>query len=236
MPNYKRAYDSNIVTKRSRMGTNRTSSTSRKVTKYRPRAIPSPVDFGRLSLPLRCKNVMRYATTFEVTLDVNGAGLVAIRCNGLYDPEVAVGGHQPMYYDQLTALYNHWTVVKSRLKSSVVGISGIGGTCLVTQFVDDDSSIVTGTPGIRERPGARTRQYTTSQTDKGGVSYFNAQAAFGGNVIDNTELSGDVSNDPVEQQVFYVYLSEGTPTNVFQINIEVEYDVVWHELKSIGGS
>lgn len=236
MPNIKRSNISNIVTKRSRVGSSRTSSRSRKVTKYRPRAIPTPVDFGRHSLPLRCKNVMRYATTTEVTIDAGGTALVAIRANGLFDPEVAIGGHQPMYYDQLTALYNHWTVVKSRMKATIVGVSGLGGTCQVTQLIDDDSAVTTSVPGIRERIGAKTRMYTTSQTDVGGYTYFNAQAVFGGNVIDNTELQGDAANDPVEQQVFFVYLSQGTPTNVFQINIEVEYDVVWQELKSIGAS
>lgn len=222
--------------KRYRGGATKTSSRSRKVTKYAPRLLASPVDFGRRSLPLRIKNVMRYSTTFEVTIDVGGTALASIRANGLYDPEPGLGGHQPLYFDQLMALYNHYAVVKSRMKATVVGLTGIGGTCQVTQFIDDDSSPTTTALAIRERIGAKTRMYTTSQTDTPGWTFFNAQAAFGGNVIDNDELHGDVVSDPVEQQVFHVYLSQGTPTNTFQINIEVEYDTVWSELKSITAS
>lgn len=33
------------------------------------------------------------------------------RLNGMFDPRVNTGGHQPQYYDQLTAIYSYWCVV-----------------------------------------------------------------------------------------------------------------------------
>lgn len=32
------------------------------------------------------------------------------RCNSMFDPRLAAGGHQPQYFDQLTALYYNWVV------------------------------------------------------------------------------------------------------------------------------
>lgn len=32
------------------------------------------------------------------------------RLNGMFDPRVSTGGHQPQYFDQMTAIYNYWCV------------------------------------------------------------------------------------------------------------------------------
>lgn len=223
--------------KRTRTNAPRTSTRSQATTKYVPRALPAPVDFGRNALPLRVKNVMRYSVAQDVTINAGGTALAGFRANGLYDPEIALGGHQPFYFDQLTALYNHWTVVKSRMKCRVTS-KGIttSGKCMVTQLIDDDGTVTTTSPAVRERIGAKNRLITPADTDKGAMSYFNAQAAFGGNVIDNTELQGDAASDPTEQQSFFVYLTEGSETDVFTIFVELEYDVIWSELKSVTGS
>jgi len=62
--------------------------------------------------PLRKIAKLRYVCH----LSQAGPGAAAIistqfRANGMYDPEVAVGGHQPYGFDQLMAQYFHYTVV-----------------------------------------------------------------------------------------------------------------------------
>ena len=56
--------------------------------------------------------------------------------NCLFDPWLTVGGHQPLYFDQVAAIYQHYTVMKARMKVTIVPntvdayVSGI--------LIDDD--------------------------------------------------------------------------------------------------
>lgn len=60
-----------------------------------------------------CK--LRYVVTESITGPAVGAIVVRqYRANGMYDPEVAVGGHQPFGFDQLMGQYHHFTVIKSK--------------------------------------------------------------------------------------------------------------------------
>lgn len=45
---------------------------------------------------------------------------VVIRGNSLYDPEHAIGGGQPLGFDQLSALYNHYKVTASRMEVTMI--------------------------------------------------------------------------------------------------------------------
>jgi len=58
----------------------------------------------------------------EVNLDApSGGSLSALyRANGMYDPSVAVGGHQPYGLDQLTAFYKYWRVEESIMTATPI--------------------------------------------------------------------------------------------------------------------
>jgi hypothetical protein len=57
---------------------------------------------------------LRYV--WQGALDASSGGLASKQfyLNGLYDPEVAVGGHQPRGFDQLMAAYGRYTVVGAK--------------------------------------------------------------------------------------------------------------------------
>lgn len=48
------------------------------------------------------------------------------RGNSAYDPEWAAGGHQPMYFDELAAVYNRYTVYASAITCTVLNRSASG--------------------------------------------------------------------------------------------------------------
>ena len=62
-------------------------------------------------------------------------------------------GHQPLYFDQVAAIYQHYTVMKARMKVTIVPntvdayVSGI--------LIDDDlTPAITTLDGMVERPSA----------------------------------------------------------------------------------
>ena len=56
-------------------------------------------------------------TTIQTTASFTAGNIVVYeyRANGMYDPEVALGGHQPYGFDQLMAQYNNFTVLSSTI-------------------------------------------------------------------------------------------------------------------------
>ncbi len=78
--------------------------------KLRPRNTPGPKKSGLV----RDKRIhyLRYVSRYSVTVGL-GVSTWKFRANGLYDPDVAVGGHQPYGFDQLMALYTDWVVLSS---------------------------------------------------------------------------------------------------------------------------
>lgn len=207
--------------------------------KYRTSMIANPVYIPYPgALPLRLQNTMKFQTTQTLIADGSGNAILGMRANDIYDPEVALGGQQPLYYDQLTAIYNHWTVVKSKMKIMVMPIiSGLSPAepVFVTMFIDDDD---TPPPvgGQKERRSSRSFMVANDSTDPGHTIYWNGQAAFGGNLIDNQNMRGAAASGPAEKSVFFIATSGSNVNTSFKVFIDMEYTVVWSELKSIAGS
>jgi hypothetical protein len=92
---------------------------------------------------------MRYNS--QLSLTAPSAALITnyqFRLNSLYDPDLTSTGHQPMGYDQLTALYNQWVVTSCRVVLNAVMLSDpayTAGTAgmLAMYGVANDSSVPT---------------------------------------------------------------------------------------------
>lgn len=195
-------------------------------------------------LPQRVMVKHKYVTTYNPQLP---SGLtptaIVIRANGMYDPEVVLGGHQPMYFDQYSALYNHYTVIGSRVKFTIVNGDQQESQYAFTfcAYRDDDGSLPSGATmeGIAEQtqgrqlvtvPGGANNVYTTSLS-------FSAKKTFGGSILGNPELKGSATSDPTEGQYFILALRAGVSHGAnLVVTIHVEYVAVWSELKDVAQS
>jgi len=96
-----------------------TSAYSQRV--YRP--IPT-------GMPTTYLAKLRYVTQVNLMIDASGAPqsdtiyYTQIKANGIFDPTVALGGHQPMFVDQICAMgYTYWCVRSS--KCTVTPVFGV---------------------------------------------------------------------------------------------------------------
>jgi len=69
------------------------------------------------------KAKLRYSCQFEANHAAGAPNHYEFRANGMYDPEVAAGGHQPFGFDQLMARYQHFTVVYATCKAQFLQTS-----------------------------------------------------------------------------------------------------------------
>lgn len=164
--------------------------------------------------------------------------------NGMYDPDIIGTGHQPMGFDQMMSLYNHYTVVRSSITFTFV-IDSPAGLPIRAAVGIFPSSAPSSNPLVFMENGL-----LVSHAYPGAVSANQAAApsltlncdvarTFGRksekDVIYTTELSGDASNNPAEQTYFIfgawqIYIDGATSTTL-KVDVLMSYDAVYWEPK-----
>lgn len=122
-------------TQKNPKGRKRSGSYSQSSAKSRPtssfKMYRSP-DSGTIG-PSRFNTKLRYASqkSFPITLASPNAPIITFAGNGLYDPDLQVGGQQPTGFDQLMAMYLAYRVNACSMKYSVTVVPT--GTTQVAQ-------------------------------------------------------------------------------------------------------
>jgi len=202
--------------------------------KQRTMGIPTKVFVGRQAFPKQLFNTLRYVERASVAVSI-GIGSYIFSCNGLFDPNITAAGHQPLYFDQLAAVYNHYTVLRSRIKVSPMADST---TMLHTIYVDDDTSIVASATIAAERPDAVSNAGNANAGRIFPLSLsWDAAKTFGPNPQAQDSLQGSASANPTEQSYFIWGVHDYAATS-YNLNVlfELEFDVVWDEFATISTS
>lgn len=179
---------------------------------------------------------LKYAEAIRHTVTAGFLQYV-FSANGLFDPNITGSGHQPLYFDQLMAIYNHYAVISSHIK--ITPYTGATIDLVKAVYVDDDASGTTTATTVWERPGVRVSANPPSSTPIPSYDcYWKASNAFGKDVMSNDNLQGTATANPAEQSYFINVLFDpaaGTTTNV-DFLYEIWYDVVFFERKDMTGS
>lgn len=213
----------------------RTKYTTSKKKKYYTKN-PVTIRLGRQPIPKQLFNRLKYAETVNVPIGVSGLGSYLYSCNGMYDPNTTGTGHQPMYFDQWSAMYNHYTVLKSTMKATVV--ANTTGATIFSLGQDDDTTInAANSYTIWERPGYQTKVVNAPVNPENTSlwSKWDAKKVFGADPQSDPALQGSATANPTEQ-TFYVIYFDTTPSTYVTVLVEIWYDVVWDEYVSMVSS
>lgn len=182
----------------------------------------------------------KYREAFDLTSTTGLLGTYLFRCNGMFDPNFSGTGHQPMYYDQLTPLYDHFCVIGSKIKLTLTPSTVTTFPSRIVAFVNDDTS-VTGTTvdTISEQSQAKQIKQIPAGNNSVIILTLNwsAKKYFGGSVLSNPELQGSAGADPTEQSTYVIAVQAyGANSLSYLVQAEIEYIAVWKELKDVAGS
>lgn len=219
-----------------------------KVVKTRPKTkkavLPRNLAVLGKGLPKRVLVTHKYVETASINCSSGGVGSYNWNCNGLYDPNQSGFGHQPMYFDQMSALYNHYTVIGSRIKVtfaplniSTGGVPNSQQTMAVGLYINDDSVITpSGMWNLAEQTQAKIKTICpAANVPVVLTSNWSAKKTFGGSVLGNPNLRGNASANPSEVSIFSLYAQpyDITSSCSLYFMVEIEYIAVWSELKDI---
>lgn len=192
---------------------------------------------GISPLPLSFKTTLRYCDTDVLN---PGAGTIdtdTYGANCLWDPFLGAGGHQPRGWDELIALYNHCTVIGSRIavqwanedpnNSMVVGIALRAGTNTETSINDyiEQGNCTYSILGSRDGGGeVKTSHYK-----------FNNKFLGISHPMSETALRNNISSNPSELATYQLFAGSpvGTDTSPCQYQLTIEYRVVFTEPKAV---
>lgn len=83
-----------------------------------------------------------------------GAGFVSkytFRSNGMFDPDVTGGGHQPMFRDEMVSKYNYYTVIAAYLKLAFNPVDTMPQ--MISTTVNQDDSLAVNPSTTMEQHG-----------------------------------------------------------------------------------
>jgi len=160
--------------------------------------------------------------------------------NGMYDPNITGTGHQPMYFDQMSALYNHYTVIGSRINYKIIPTTATSGAIYLCVSQNDDTTVTPGTlEAIQESyVGKGTIIPAGSNNITTLTSAWSAKKNWGSSLLSNTLFRGNSGANPTEQQYFVLSIGslDGVTSTPVYVEVSIEYIAVWQELKDLAQS
>jgi len=157
--------------------------------------------------------------------------------NSIYDPNVTGTGHQPMGHDIYEQLYNHYRVLSSTIKITVVpNETSIAGAAVCGIQLSDDGVGPTAINTMIEERNARYR-YITYNSVNTVKHYFNVHKVYPYNFQATTAQFG---SNPGEMHYFIVFVGPIFPGTLnpgnFSVNVEIKYNCMFWENKDLGES
>jgi len=187
-------------------------------------------------------------TACEALTTINAASIYQreFRANDLYDPDYAVGGHQPFGFDQLTAQYYHFTVLYADCELSIqagdarnveyrIWQTNAAGQLAATYAASSTAGLLEEQP--HSNPICLTSHGSTGTTRTVRL-HFDAPKTFGkpaADLVGDSRFQGDDSHSPTEDAYFaiggyHLAASQATMPDA-TIKITITYYAVFTEPK-----
>ena len=195
---------------------------------WKPRVYQTP-------FPSTTKTIMRYNDTLSFQNIAGTPDIQIYRANGLFDPAVSLGGHQPRFFDQLMALYDHFVVIGVRAKFELANKAG-NDSLLMGMTVQDASTTRTMNDYLESRNSVH-KQIEGGGNGKGTLAMNVNPNKFLGrsHPLSDPQLKGSASSDPTEQAYIHLWVIDPSglamPNNVTGI-INLEYTAILIEPKT----
>lgn len=166
--------------------------------------------------------------------------------NSIYDPNLSGGGHQPLGRDQYGLVYDHYTVIGSKMKvtffstrSEKQSVTMWCGTCL-----QDTQNTLTSLSEILEQGNANGGLLLTHDESgqQSGVhtQFYSPKKMFHmgkGSIVSNPRVCASMGGNPTEDAVYTLLVVQpggsSVDPNSISALVEIEYIVTFSERKTL---
>lgn len=201
-------------------------------------------------------NIIRRSTIANVTYHktvnltgtviAGGTGFSQFRMNGAYDPEVAIGGGQPRGYDQMSLLYQEYTVLECVAEVYYTAQAGSATGIIPFLMIQPASA---NSPGAKEVFEGADR-VIAKRTVRGGSGGNGEDSQYlkiavdcrkylGNKGVDQDGMRSGVAGTPSDQIILYAGCINGRHDSAafdIDMNVVLHYKVKFHGPKDPGAS
>lgn len=192
--------------------------------------VDGKLQFG---FPTKIITILRYYDQYTLTSTSGGIGAYVFRMNGPRDPDFTGVGHQPLYWDRYSTIYQSYRVLGSRLTATISGTTlqstqgpwtfGINGSTSST-------SMGTSSTARAEQNDGISILYNGQSTPVSLSLAYAPEIKLGRPAGDDT-VGAFVGNDPTNQYFAHVWMNDmngATSTAIMRVGIE--YTIEFHGL------
>jgi len=188
---------------------------------------------------------LRYVETFGLDGAAAQSAVHVFRANGLFDPNMTGGGHQPKGFDQIALFWKRFHVLGSRIRVSQYDLTnasispyalwGVGlsntGTSFSARALDDILEGEKSTQLIRLAGNVNTNSLIGPVKRTVATVKFSAKKFFGKSAVHDIEYSCTNAADPTIQAYFEVWaVGDGTSNPGTMLFLaQIEYIVLCDE-------
>lgn len=167
---------------------------------------------------------LRYVAHFSLDPGVNTAVAHVFRANSLFDPDQTGVGHQPYGFDTWATMYNHYTVLGSKITVHFNSDTGNVANQYVCglQLKDSNTVDMTDAQGIIEQ--GETNWKFAANSGTGSKSHtivrktFSPRKFFQTRDVEDDIYRGSITGNPTETAYFHViaapFVSTDNPTTI----------------------
>lgn len=191
-----------------------------------------------LGFPKRMTMSHKYHELVSLNSTSGTTAFYKFLCNSMYDPNLTSTGHQPLYFDQMSSIYDHYTVIGAKISVKIIPTSNAGGAFFASLSQNDDSIQVATIDATIEQGGSGVRLFNSNMTSPVYpvmINKWSAKKTFGGSVLANDNLQGTALSSPSEQTVWCIAIKpcdNFTNINTY-VDVTIQYIAVWDELKDV---
>lgn len=198
------------------------------------------------------RNRLRTTMNYSELVSMNPATFPAeyrFRANSLFDPNRTGVGHQPRGFDQISPMYEHYTVIGAKLTATFMSEgdeTGKASNYVLGVLVDNSASLTNpDQQGLFEDPRYRytlVNGNASSGALSGGsvVSAVSIKKFLGvPSLLSSSQNQGTQTSNPTEDIDFVVTLGpfdEGTDQGTANVLVTIQYIAIWTEPKELAGS
>ncbi len=189
--------------------------------------------------PAKHRVKLTYCELYSFTPSASALSSFFYYQTSLYDPRGSVGGHQPLYFDQLAAIYLRYRVIGVDYNVSVSTAGPSGGTLYF--MASPTASFESAVETLEERPlVARTvyNGYGGQRTLRGSVVPWQVLGVTRQRYMNDDQFAGTVGSNPaiMTYMIPYVYVGPAGGSALTELRVEFVFHAEFFELARVGGS
>lgn len=196
--------------------------------------------FEFFGFPPKIQTTLRYCDIYNITSSSGSLAKQLLNLNSIYDPDNSGVGHQPLYRDTFADIYNSYAVINARVKITFTSNASTS-SMIVGAVIDDDSTTSSTITTLLEQGTGKhifLPAVTGSLSNKSIYFTWNCKKFLGIDPFTSQTYKTNVSVNPSELQTLLVYAApaDGVSTTTTSLLVEMEFDVLFTELKTPTGS